>query len=758
MTVRLRARGILRLAIALLLVAAPVLLPARAAPAAGIDGFTRGDCNSDGYWDISDAISSLVWLLASGPAPSCSDACDVNDDGTVDIADGIYALSSLFGLGPVPPPPYPECGLDFTLDPLVCEVSPCAVVDFAAVRSYQAPTARVGLPYQGSLPVEAVEEVRTTTGPAQVILPALPFVEWHLPNATALPAGLSLDPSTGEISGVATEPGAHDFAVIAEDALGEAHLVRVALAVFSADESEVEPAQDFTIPGPHAVTVSSDFFIYTHELPWPFPYPLWSCAPVAPPTSVVNQGKQVRIYLPGDTATPAPLLLFHHGAGFTHIQYDDLLEHLASHGFACASVNDPYSFNTYPVHYCWGGHDEAARVLLALRELVAARAADPTSPLFGRLDLERIFYGGHSRGGASAIIAAELDPDVRGVIALQPTDAKGDSAIGGTSRWDRLPAVPLLLVSAEQDFDVYYPWAERLLERVRGAATAVTIYGGCHGYTTDDSENGCLTCTWSPAAPDVDQCRYIARDVQIRLTRQLAVAFLRRHGQGDLGVEGQLHGTEWIGSPYFSFASERMLGGATWVDRFELYPTNGLGGLWSEAGSGTAGIGSCYDAPAPVPMPLVPVENLVVELPTSGTYSLATDLAPTGAGLDVSLHRDVVFRVKNHDRWQLLDNFGYGWLTASLSLADSDGDAVAIPLAPYLPTVANHPEPIANLGAVPLKSQRFIDVRVPLVEFIAANPALDLDDLAILGLDFTVTPTPALNVSPTLGIDDLRFE
>ncbi len=738
-----------------ILIVAGALLGPPSAIATPIDGFTRGDCNSDGYWDISDAISELVWLLAGGPPPACSDACDVNDDGVLDIADGIYALSSLFGTGALPPAPYPECGLDLSFDSLPCELPSCLVTEFDQLRAVTAPTGRVGLPYLGELPALAIEAVHTMV-PAAVVTESVPFVAFALPSA--LPPGLDFDPLTGTIFGTPTEAGWHRFPVVAEDGSGKVHLLRVDLAVFSPSESEIISGQDFTAPGPFAVEVMSDFFIFSHQLIWPLPYPLWSCAPTQPSTTEVNQGKQVRLYLPTPSPGPAPVLLFHHGTGFNHIQYDDILEHFASHGFICASVNDPYSYSAYPVNYCWGGHDEGARVLRGLREIVMERALDPASPLYGRIDFDRVFYGGHSRGAASAIAACEVDRDARGVIALQPTDAKGDSFIGNTDRWDHLPDLPILIISAEQDFDVAYPWAERLFERTTGPTTMATIYGGCHGYSTDDSDNGCLTCTWLPVAPEVDQCRYISRDVQVRLIRQLSVAFLRRYGSGDLTVEGLLYGTEWTGSPYLAFTSQRRLAGTTWIDDFSAYPTNSLGESWAIAGTGAAGIGSCYDSPAPVPTPIVPIENLIVTLPTSGSLDLQTTLATAGEGLDVALHRSVVFRIKNHDRWQLLDNFGFSWLTATLELTDRDGDSVAIPLADFLPTVPYHPEPLANLVDIPLKAQRFLDVRVPLTLFIAANPALDLDELTTLSIHLAVTPTPELNVAPTIGIDDVRFE
>ncbi|MFN0138249.1 MAG: LamG-like jellyroll fold domain-containing protein [Phycisphaerae bacterium] len=91
--------------------------------------FRRGDCNSDGGQDISDAITQLSFLfppVGGSPVLTCLDACDANDDGALDIADAIATLSSLFGAATTPlPPPYPNCGFDPSADPLACSATPC---------------------------------------------------------------------------------------------------------------------------------------------------------------------------------------------------------------------------------------------------------------------------------------------------------------------------------------------------------------------------------------------------------------------------------------------------------------------------------------------------------------------------------------------------------------------------------------------------------------------------------------------------------
>lgn len=95
---------------------------------AGGTTFVRGDANSDGLVDISDAVFILASLFVPGSAePTCVDAADSNDDGTRDISDAVFSLAALFVSGaPALPPPFPSCGVDPTMDSIDCaEYMPC---------------------------------------------------------------------------------------------------------------------------------------------------------------------------------------------------------------------------------------------------------------------------------------------------------------------------------------------------------------------------------------------------------------------------------------------------------------------------------------------------------------------------------------------------------------------------------------------------------------------------------------------------------
>jgi hypothetical protein len=111
------ARGVFRF----FQIAGSMIGPEGAAETGWHCAFRRGDTNGDGAVRTDDAIYTLQYLFAGGPAIACADTGDANDDGMMDISDGIYILQSLFGSGASIPLPYPACGVDTTADELTCE-------------------------------------------------------------------------------------------------------------------------------------------------------------------------------------------------------------------------------------------------------------------------------------------------------------------------------------------------------------------------------------------------------------------------------------------------------------------------------------------------------------------------------------------------------------------------------------------------------------------------------------------------------------
>ena len=722
-----------------------------------LPGFVRGDANGDQGTDITDAISILHYLFGSSAEIPCLDAADSNDDGNLDLIDAIGILNLVFGSGQGQfPRPFGECGTDPTPDSLDCQVPPCTFGPVISERSFTLETGREGIPYLGNLPENFQDPVTWNLGPqVGTIREEIVFEEFGLPLDAGLPGDLVLDPATGTLTGSSTPPGVHHFELWGRIAGGALSLIHCTVPWLSTDEAEWIPGQDFSEPGPYPVSNLNSMFNYIHPLPWPLPFPLYSCSTPQPTSTEHLETKALRIYMPFGLDGPAPLLFFHHGTGFGWGDYSNLLDHLASHGIICVSLNDPYPYFGFSDIYCWGGHDEAARVMLEVRDLIGELETNPAHPISGMIDWNRVFYAGHSRGGASAMAACEMDPDVRGVIMLQGTDARRDSWVGYTNRWLTLPDVPVLSVTAEQDTDVIYPYSERILERFTGPSTMVTIYGGCHGFTSDTTDIGCSTCTWQETAPEVDNCSYITRDLQQKMTRHWVLAFLRRYAFDDLSTGGLLYGDENQRSPYVAVSSRSNLSAPIIVSDFENFPLSNLGLPIVSSNMILFESGPCYDWPFPLPQPIDPISNLICILHPSGISTIGLPFGSSSSALDIGPRKRLLLRLKNHDIHGALDNLGYTY-ESTLSLSDGNGQSASVNLRDFLPDMEFHPEPSPPLTQVRLKYQRFITISIPVEAFLAVEPLLDFNSLTGMTMEFVTDGSAGGDIR--IGIDDIRFE
>src|SRR5690606_10995217 len=86
--------------------------------------FRRGDSNTDGALNITDAIHILGFLFLGDADPTCLAAADVDDTGTLNLTDPVYLLGYLFGGGSEPPPPHGSCGADPTPNGAGCASYP----------------------------------------------------------------------------------------------------------------------------------------------------------------------------------------------------------------------------------------------------------------------------------------------------------------------------------------------------------------------------------------------------------------------------------------------------------------------------------------------------------------------------------------------------------------------------------------------------------------------------------------------------------
>ncbi len=259
----------------------------------------------------------------------------------------------------------------------------------------------------------------------------------------------------------------------------------------------------------------------------PGPYATWntspseSCANDPVTQSELAPGKNLYVTYParrspthsGEAVAadgPFPLVVFSHANNDTTCsifrRYYGLHDHWASWGVVVFSVDDT-DLN------CQRGTRQnivdRRDAMLAALEDAARLNADPDSELFGRIDLERVVFAGHSRGGAAAMTGAlERPGEVSGIIALQSVDLTGYGF--GSPRI----TLPTLGVSASEDKDLEYPYVEVTEELLDGPYTWITIHGGVHAYTSSD------------VSKEPDEVPGVTRGQQLNVTEHYTTAFL----------------------------------------------------------------------------------------------------------------------------------------------------------------------------------------------------------------------------------------
>jgi dienelactone hydrolase len=99
-------------------------------------------------------------------------------------------------------------------------------------------------------------------------------------------------------------------------------------------------------------------------------------------------------------------MTFMHGSTGQWEMYNDNLNHFSSHGFVVVfpfikspeKDKNPLTTNT------------DGKYLLKAIEFARAANADPSSPLFGIVDMENIIIAGHSMGATCSIMASKTLP------------------------------------------------------------------------------------------------------------------------------------------------------------------------------------------------------------------------------------------------------------------------------------------------------------------------------------------------------------
>ncbi len=259
----------------------------------------------------------------------------------------------------------------------------------------------------------------------------------------------------------------------------------------------------------------------------------------------------VRIYLPADLTSPAPVVVFSHGLGNSSEGYSYLGEQWASHGFV--SVHPEHIGGDHEIekhgliHLYLAGMDPQYRAAFPEDlSFVIDRLSDPNGPLAGRVDPERIVVAGHSIGAYAALALAGL----RGGDPRDPEHSFRDARVIAAipiSMSERFPRsaysgiyIPLLHITGTHDSSILYktlPSHRRVpFESIGGAEQyLVTIAGANHSTYSDD------------------ESRRNARDHDV--IRAVTTAFLDAYARGDERAKEWLRGN---GFTSFAASSARM--------------------------------------------------------------------------------------------------------------------------------------------------------------------------------------------------------
>ncbi len=614
-------------------------------------------------------------------------------------------------------------------------------------------------------PFVALKSVRVNSPYSDSVAYAAPSTAtgFVLNAGSSLPAGLSLDTTSGAITGTPTTAGSYEFDIYATLSGGQAQMLRCALAVFTAGETEIVNGQNFTAAGPHATTGPvSETYSFTSSYD----------------NTTYPQGTsfncRIQYYYPNFTTapSPAPVLLHHRGRGFNMVDYDMLGAHIASYGIIFVTIEDYQSFwdgggsgqspnSTYDTSAPERGMQSASAFQEGVMQWVLAKNGQTGHALNNRVDEEKIFVSGHSRGGGATHGShVRSQPytfngtqrqsfNIRGTIYFMAFDLRFfTSTVTGSSTVYPIataqPRLPSLLIAAENDGDLIYPICDQLIDRATGPTTFATIYGGCHNWLGDSNPAETGSNPYIPS-PQVQKDRIF----------NLVVAFIKRWSNLDLSLDGLLYNNEKAGSSEVGITAWRNMAERVVLDNHQggNKNVNTLGGAntlssgtWSTSSSiyPSTGYGDNF--------PSLSLRHNILTLSPSTTSTYASNIP--AASQDLSRTRRFMFRIGSVDYTNETAK-GFDWVTVRVRLTDAQNDVATVtlfdrsaPSGTYLP---DYPGSGSNVY------DRFVEANVLLSSFTTANPNLTLSQLSKVELVFE-TGANASVASRQLYFDDLRFE
>jgi hypothetical protein len=487
------------------------------------------------------------------------------------------------------------------------------------------------------------------------------------------------------------------------------------------------------------------------------PFGVWNTSPAEacqddPVMEQVGDERNVPLYITypsagvptrtglGDVAPGRwPVIVFAHANNDSQCdiyrRYYSILDHWASWGFVVVSVDGTYT-------NCRPGSTEniekrIAGQLQALEKLEELDA-DRNSRFFERIDLDRVVFAGHSRGGGASLVAAERHGNALGVIDIQGIDL---TAFGFGSQ--TLPDFPVIGFTAGEDVDLNYPIVEPTEDQLGGPYTWININGGIHAYTADTV----------PIEPDDEPL--IERQQQHDITEYYSTAFLARFvgaGAGNGGSPAQNAENMVSGTMFFRHeGAEDMVSGtvlfghrgaeivdqdisergvyqrwrsdkeASWIDRFDgSSPVQNLtGGQNVSTGLERSEEVATYRPDQNAGTVYRKSMSRLLEADADGTFRLELDSVDAPGAVSLQA------RIKGPDAGDVA--------SFSVTVEVAGGNAEGANTYSYGGASFIGPEPLANrFTQLVIPGDDFAGETVTAIEFEVSSGALFVDDLRLI--------------------------
>jgi Chlorophyllase enzyme len=293
--------------------------------------------------------------------------------------------------------------------------------------------------------------------------PVMPSASNGAPDASsandASTGGAALASDAGANTGSGMDGGARDAAGPAPsaDASMEAAAPPSDAAVDASTDGAPAPLTDYSKRGPYMVKRLLNQGMGT----------IANGDSALLPLSSNNDPNALTVYLPDNAAAGErfPLLTFGNGTFCSPTFYDELINHVVSHGFVVVAANTSTVGTGAP--------------MLKALDWALAQDTQAGSPLNGKIDPDHIGAFGHSQGGAGTCNAG-LDPRVDTIVPLSGVPLNEDAGTGTVSKIK----VPVFFVTTADEAS-----GSTLIEDSFNAATAPAAYGvttsGNHDEYTD---------------------------------------------------------------------------------------------------------------------------------------------------------------------------------------------------------------------------------------------------------------------------------